>query len=184
MTRLPWLADWTGTSIDDLLALEGAYRTDSLVCALESALLRKPRSRLTRTERIVLAVEALEREVNDGGFRQFLGNSSVEWAAEAAPALDAIGCPRTAAVVRSALAELGIAGAVTPQSVEKALREAGGALGTSSSACDDAFLRQPEDVCGALFAYVRTHRADVGWTSPSGAALAKSGNPPSERKPR
>lgn len=161
MTTLPWLAGWDGTSIDDLLALDGAYRTDSLICALESVLLRKPRSLLTHTERVVLAVEALEREVNNGGFQQFVGGSSVEWIAEVAPALDAIGCPRTAAVVRDALAKLAIEGDVTPRSVEKAHRERGGSVGASLSSSDDAFLRYPEDICGALFAYVKARRSDV-----------------------
>ena len=50
-------------------SLEHAYRIDSIVVAIEGALMEKPSP--TATEQIVLAVEAMEREVNNGGFQQF-----------------------------------------------------------------------------------------------------------------
>jgi len=51
--------------------MEDGYRVDSLVLAMESALDAKDRRTLSPEERVVLAVEALEREVNNGGYDQF-----------------------------------------------------------------------------------------------------------------
>ena len=63
-------AGYSGQSADQLLSLEGMYRIDSLVRAFEQAITQKAQrggvQSLTDEERIVLAVEALEREVNNG----------------------------------------------------------------------------------------------------------------------
>jgi len=60
--------------------LEGKYRIDSLVLAFEQAISRKAARagdrRLANEERVRLAVEALEREVNNGGYDQFFLNPS------------------------------------------------------------------------------------------------------------
>jgi len=69
---------------EQLLALEGKYRIESPVHAFEQGISQKAeregRQSLTEEERIVLAVEALEREVNNGGYDQFFVNSSREFA--------------------------------------------------------------------------------------------------------
>src|SRR5439155_6192926 len=66
-----WLNGYSDQSVEQLLSLEGEYRTDSLVLAFEEAINQKAQREgmqsLTEEERIVLAVEALEREVNNGG---------------------------------------------------------------------------------------------------------------------
>ena len=54
-----WLDGYSGQTTDELIALEGEYRTDSLVLAFEQALMAK--DELTDEEKVVLAVEALER---------------------------------------------------------------------------------------------------------------------------
>ncbi len=61
-------------------------------------------------ERIVFAVEALEREVNNGGYCQFFGNSSREFAPSIADALLRIGCPGTARITRKAIEAVGVSG--------------------------------------------------------------------------
>ncbi len=79
-----WLEGYSGQSVEQLLSLQGEYRTDSLVLAFEQAIRQKAEREgmqsLTVEERIVLAVEALEREVNNGGYDQFFANSSREFA--------------------------------------------------------------------------------------------------------
>ena len=70
---LPWFDGYSGQSVDELLSLKGRYRTDSIVVAFEQALSQKSAKRgdsALRTEELaVLAIEALEREVNNGGYR-------------------------------------------------------------------------------------------------------------------
>ena len=95
-----WLDGYSGQSVDELLSLEGSCRCDSLVLAFEEAIGRKSQhngaNSLTVEERVVLAVEALEREVNNGGYDQFFINSSREFAPTIVDALQRIGCKKAA----------------------------------------------------------------------------------------
>ena len=79
LLTLPWL-DYTGQSTQELIACKNTHRIDSLLCALEEGIQAKERqdgeAGLTDEERVVLAVRALDREVNNGGFSQFFANSS------------------------------------------------------------------------------------------------------------
>ena len=76
---MQWLNSYTGQSTDQLIALEQNYRTDSIVLAFEDALRQKEErvgiAGLTDAERVVLAVEALEAEVNNGGYWSILRES-------------------------------------------------------------------------------------------------------------
>src|SRR5579862_9885762 len=107
MTDLQWLDGYSGQTVDQLLALEGKYRIDSLVLAFEQAMDQKAaevgEESLTEEEGIILAIEALEREVNNGGYGQFFVNSSRAYAPVIVPALGRIGCPRTADITQKAL---------------------------------------------------------------------------------
>lgn len=55
-----------------LLDQVGSYRVDSLIVAIAQALQKKPN--LSVPERVVVSVEALEREVNNGGYNRFFFN--------------------------------------------------------------------------------------------------------------
>lgn len=52
-----------------MIALKDSYRIDSLVLAVVEALHSKPETELSEAERDVLAIEALEGEVNNGGYK-------------------------------------------------------------------------------------------------------------------
>ena len=106
MADLPFLESYTGQSTDELIALEGSFRVDSIVLAFEESLMAK--DSLNHEERVVVAVEALEREVNNGGYSQFFVNSSRRYTPFIAEALRAIGCPKTAVLCEEAMAVLGI----------------------------------------------------------------------------
>src|SRR5438552_11088290 len=71
VSDLQWLAGHSGQSVEQLIALEGKYRIDSLVLAFEQAMHQKiarvGMAGLSDEERIICAIEALEREVNNGG---------------------------------------------------------------------------------------------------------------------
>jgi hypothetical protein len=64
MPDLEWLDGYSGESVDELIALEGRYRTDSLVLAFEQAMNQKAArvgdDQLTAEESVILAVEALD----------------------------------------------------------------------------------------------------------------------------
>ena len=98
MTELKSFDAYSGQTMDQLLSLEGQYRTDSLVVAIEQANgrkgARKGAESLTGEERIVLAVEALESEVNNGGYSQYFVNRH-ELAPIIVESLLRIDCPET-----------------------------------------------------------------------------------------
>src|SRR5688572_18938949 len=108
LTALPFLDGYSGQSTDELIEMYGRYRTDSLVLAFEQALMNKMRrtsfDALSGEERVVLAIEAFEREVNNGGFDQFFFNTESPLASILVEALDQIGCHATASIARAAVA--------------------------------------------------------------------------------
>jgi hypothetical protein len=71
----PFLKSNGGQTIQQLIAMRDSHRVDSLVLAVEQALASKSEAELSEPERVILAVEAMEREVNNGCYEQFLGNS-------------------------------------------------------------------------------------------------------------
>lgn len=76
MPNLPWL-EYAGQSTAALIAAKETHRIDSILCAFEQAVQRKLEleQALSEEEMLILAVEALEREVNNGGYHQFFVNS-------------------------------------------------------------------------------------------------------------
>jgi hypothetical protein len=134
-----FLDSYGGQSTEELLALAGKYRIDSLVLAFEQAIQQKAAP--SKEESYVLAVEGLEREVNNGGYRQFFDNSSNQYAGIIVEALQAIGCPKTAAMTADAIAGHGD---------EKKL-----------AACDDRYYANDEPIADRLFAWIGNNRARI-----------------------
>ena len=124
-TELEWL-EYSGQTTEELIALEGKYRTDSLVCAFEEALDRKAErvglEGLTEEEIVILAVETLEREVNNGGYHQLFINAS-KYAPYFVMALNRIGCSEVADLTQQAIDLLGIKGPVSAEAVDQAMKE-------------------------------------------------------------
>ncbi len=106
----PWL-EYEGQASSEILACKETHRIDSLLCALEWGIQAKAKpigeDRLADEERVVLAVMALEREVNNGGYGQFFVNSSRRFAPIIVEALRTIGCEDVAAITARAVAASG-----------------------------------------------------------------------------
>jgi hypothetical protein len=73
--------------------------------------------KLNSSQRILLIVENLEGEVNNGGFDQFYFNSSGDYANETVDALNKIGANKTAEIVKKANDEF--PNGVVPKNREK-----------------------------------------------------------------
>ena len=137
-----FLASYGGQTTDQLIELDQRYRIDSIVLAFEQGIQQAAEKRpLTQEESYVLAVEALEREVNNGGYRQFFSNSSSEWADTIVAALRAIGCPKTADISAQAVAN---------REDEKVLGE-----------CDERYYANDEPIADRLFDWIRRNRAQI-----------------------
>ena len=160
----PWLDGYSGQSTEDLLSLEGKYRIDSLVLAFEEAITKKAertgKNSLTNEERIVMAIEALEREVNNGGYHQFFTNSSKEFAPIVADALLRIGCKKAAQITKRAIKAIGVS-ALTEETLDSALATEDELLQAKLSRCDDAYNKNREPIANQLFAFIKANKASI-----------------------
>lgn len=164
--KAKWLDGYSGQTVDQLLALDPEYRIDSIVLAFEDALARRAQDHglgaLNDVEMSVLAIEALEREVNNGGHHQFFLNTP-EFAEHVVPALRRIGCARTADVVQRAIDLLELPGPVTASRVAGALDDDADSrlLETLIEECDAPYFDAPEPIADRLFAYLSQNRARI-----------------------
>ena len=164
MAQLPW-HEYAGESAAQLLALSATHRLDSLAVAFETALGQKAfklgDAALSVAERDVLAIEALEREVNNGGYGQFFGNSSNEYANTIVAALHRIGCAQTATVTDQAIAALPKGIALSSVSLEAEMGRQDDERDSRLEACDQAYFSAGEDIASALMGYLDNHRDEL-----------------------
>ena len=116
---------------------------------------------LSESEHVILVVEAMEREVNNGGFEQFFVSSSVEHAPTLVPALEQIGAPKTAEIADRAACALGAEPDWPPERYEVAAAKADDFTLAALSECDHAYHASGEAICALLFEYIKTHRTDI-----------------------
>lgn len=149
--------------MDELLSLRGKYRIDSLVSAFEQAIgqkaAREGSQSLTEEERIVLAVEALEREVNNGGYGQFFVNSSREFTPIIVAALQRIGCKKTAAITQKAVRALG-ASNLTEDAIDAAMAADDESRLAKLNRCDDSYYKSTEPIAERLLAFIEVNKSN------------------------
>jgi hypothetical protein len=154
----------SGQTLEQLLSLQGRQRIDSLVLAFEEAINQKVNrsgsTALTEQERIVLAVEALEREVNNGGYEQFFMNSSREFAPVIVDSLRRIGCKKTAEITQRAIKALNVP-ELTAQTIEATMVADDKLRLGRLRKCDDAYYKTAEPIAERLFAFIKANRAHI-----------------------
>ncbi len=160
MSELKWLKEYSGQTVDELLSLEGEYRIDSLVVAFQQAIDQKAAldgdDALSAEERIILAVEALETEVNNGGYTQFFLNASQKNAPTIVAALVRIGCPITAEITQRAIDALHLP-SLTGETIEAAMAD-DEMNEDDLNECDGSYYNSGEDIAGQLFAFVKKNK--------------------------
>jgi Domain of unknown function (DUF4375) len=163
MPELRWLDRYNGESFDELVALEGSCRIDSIVLAFEQAMDQKAarvgEHKLTTEERVILAVEALEREVNNGGYGQFFVNSP-EYAPIIVDALRRIGCSKVAAITDRAVKVVQNA-PMTGAEIENGTWEDNEERADALGECDALYFEGPENIEASLFAFIKANRAKI-----------------------
>ena len=161
--NLGWLDGYSGQSIEELLALEGTYRIDSLVLVFEEGIGQKLKRHGGQTptdeERIVLAVEALEREVNNGGYDQFFTNSS-QFVPTIVDSLQRIGCKRTAMITQRAIKALNIPDLIA-EVIDTAMASDDEQRLAKLNRCDEAYYEAAEPIAERLFAFIKANKADI-----------------------
>ena len=160
MTK-PFLDRYSGQTLQQLIAMKSSHRIDSLVLAVEQALLHKPDTALTEPERVVIAVEAMEREVNNGGYGQFFLNSPRESTEFLVRALELIGCPKVAAISSDAIAILKLPTGFDSNTVERVASELSDEALGKLGECDSRYYANDESIDERLFAYVERHQDEI-----------------------
>jgi hypothetical protein len=159
-----WLGGYDGQSTDELIALEGPYRTDSIVSAFEQAIGRKASrlgdDRLTPPEQTVRAVEVMERDVNHDGFDGFFA-SNAHLVPGLVDALRTIGAARAAELAREAIGVLGIEGPITAEAVRSAMDRNDDARNDALGMVDQAYYAAKIDLAPMLMAFIRDHRDQI-----------------------
>jgi hypothetical protein len=174
LPKLPWL-DYDGQTAPELVACKSSHRIDSLLCAFEEGIQNKleQQGSVTDEERLVLAVMALEREVNNGGHWQFFINSSRRFTPIIQDCLLRIHCAATAAIAADAIAALGLS-AITAEAVSAAIRSEDAARDRILQDCDQRFYKLNE-IEANLFGFVEANQDQI--------QPVKSLVPPMRREP-
>jgi hypothetical protein len=154
-----FLRGYEGQSTEELLALAGRFRIDSLVLAFEEAIQAKRPEAVSLEESYILAVEALEREVNNGGYSQFFINASAEFVPVIEMALRAINCPKTADVTRDAIAALRL-DLVTADTVAAAV-DGDESVQQALDDCDARYFGSGEPIADRLFQWIAVNKDRV-----------------------
>lgn len=148
-------------SIEEILE-QSVYPEDAIM-ELDSIINTKSNyggdiSALTEGEKVILFVENLEREVNNGGFDQFFFNSSGNYAHETLDALKRIGANEIAGLLAKAIAVWPDA---TVPNNETLRREQHERISDHKraiwNACDEVFYQSKEYLAELLVDYINAH---------------------------
>jgi hypothetical protein len=164
MSKKKWLDDYTGQTVDELIALEGEYRIDSLIVAFEMALHQKwarvDNEGMSEEEFVVLAIEAMQKEINSGGWSQFFGNTSREFTPIMVRALQRIGCPKTAEIAQKAVNILERA-PYTEDKIGNFSWDENEERKEALNECDQLYFQRPENIEESLFAFINANRVKI-----------------------
>ncbi|HKT89847.1 MAG TPA: DUF4375 domain-containing protein [Candidatus Sulfotelmatobacter sp.] len=164
MAALTWLERYSGQSTDELISLEPICRLESIILAFEEALdqkaFRDGEGALSYEERVIVAIEALEREVNNGGYRQFFINSSAEYLPIVIDALLRIQCPATAALTRRAVETLGLT-ELGREAVQNRIQVQDAKRDSALNEIDSLYYKSSEHIAARLFAFIKDNRSKI-----------------------
>jgi hypothetical protein len=171
LADLGWIDGYEGQSVDDILAFADSEDPYALLSCLDQAIQehRRKNPGVTGVENIIVAVMALLREVNNGGFDQFFRNSSKRWAFFVGYALVHIDRKDAAKIVRRAVRALGVPDSAVE--LGPGVGEAFDILDQKMSSpspkrdvifqeCDVAFCNLPK-LPASLLAYARKHPGGI-----------------------
>lgn len=159
-----WLDGYAGQTTAELLALEGRFRTDSIVVAVREAIEQKAArigdASLTAAERTVLDCGTFEDAVNGDGFVG-LFTDRAEVVSTLVDSLLAIGRPEVADLVRRAIDALDVRGPLTAEAVEAAVDADDEAVTERLHELDQAYYALAIDLADPLLAFIRAHPDQV-----------------------
>jgi hypothetical protein len=160
MDKLKWLDKYSGQTTEELVALEGKYRTDSIVLAFEDALSHKLAEKgkiaLSTEELVVLSIESLEREVNNDGFDGFFRNDSKEFVSIVVNSLNQINCGQVAELTSRAIKSLSIEGEYTRETIDNAMNMEYEERTKILNECSNEYFKIAGDLAKPLLNFIKT----------------------------
>lgn len=162
MNNSIFLDNYEGQSTEELISLETTHRIDSLVLAFESAIDQKKETgkKISETENVVLVIEAIAREVNNGGFSQFFYNSSSEYTPDLVNSLELIDCPKTAILAKQAIALLDLK-SLDIDSIEERINSEDEVLEQKLGLLDDKYYEGTEIIDEQLFQFIKENSTTI-----------------------
>lgn len=158
---LKCLKNYDGQTIGELVALKSTHQIPTILYAMLFALVDKPRSELSLSERVILAVVMLDAEVNNGGYAQFFINSSGEFTPIVVHALELIGCPKIAAITEDAIEVLHLPEYYDAELVDEKTTSLSDEASAILTKCDLRYYDTNEKMFERLFAYVEAHQDEI-----------------------
>jgi hypothetical protein len=163
--KRPWLDGYAGQTTDELIGLADTYRIDSVVLAFEEALAAKAErlgtASLTPAERVVLVVEAVEREVNNDGIDGLFFNSSKVYAPDFVSALGAIGRHDVADLIQRAINALGLAASLSVEAIDLALEQDDAARDEKLAELAERYYELAGDLAPDLLSFINANREEI-----------------------
>jgi hypothetical protein len=151
--------EYTGQTTPELLACKDSHSIVSLLFAFEWGIQAKARrigeAALTEEERLVLAVLALDREVNNGGYDQFFRNSSRRFTPVVVHSLQRLGRAEAAILTERAIATLKLK-ELTVEEVDEAMCREDPERDAVLNTCDKEFYKlDPAEQ--SFFQFIQDH---------------------------
>lgn len=119
---------------------------------------------LSRAEQIFVAIWELEAEVNNGGISQYYWNSAGDQASQVPDALEIIGAPAMANIIRRANALFPDDPPADRDARERLLESIGSELNEKFDKLTDEFCEYPENLSALLNDFVLAHRREIRGT--------------------
>ncbi len=158
---LPWEDDYSGETVAELLAKRGKVRSDSLVLAFENAVESIPEDERNFHERVILAVDAMEMQINNGGYEQFFANSSSAYTDVIHEALLAIDCEQCAAITADAIAALNLPSGYDADLISETADNLSAEQKEKLSACDDRYMANDEWIAAQLLDFIERNQDQI-----------------------
>ncbi len=161
MSEEKWFENDKGLSVKELVAIESKYRTDSIVCAIEEIVSFKDDNDvdINAEELLVLAIEAMEREVNNGGFSQFFSNNSWRFTPYLVDCLSKIGSTQAKEMAEKAITALDIGNLTDATEYYKNMQNAieNEAVLEKLEAIDKQYYAMDENIAGLIFEFIKNN---------------------------
>jgi hypothetical protein len=164
MKRTDRFVGYSGETANELFSYPPKDQEVSLVQAFREGIQRKAARKgkraLSHEEQTVLAVTALEQEVNNGGYDQFLRNSSRVFAPIVVESLMRVGCKRQANITKRALEALHLT-PLTVRKIDAVMRNESRERDQELEHCDQMFYKAQQSLAKRLCAFILANRTRI-----------------------